>query len=125
MEREIISTKNAPAPVGPYSQAVKVGDFIYVSGQVAIVPATGKLAGDGIEEQTKQSLENIKVILEAAGSSLDRVVKVGVFIKDLDEFQEMNKTYSRYFTKGFPARFCVQIAKLPLDAKVEIEAIAF
>ena len=124
MKKEIISTKSAPVPVGPYSQAVKVGEFIYVSGQVSMDSSTGKLVGASIEDQTRQCLENIKAILEVAGSSIDSVVKVSVFIKDMDEFQEMNKIYGQYFTKNFPARSCVQVAKLPLDVKVEIEVIA-
>ena len=124
MKKEIISTRNAPVPVGPYSQAVKAGELIYVSGQVPIDSSTGKSVGASVGDQTRQCLENIKTILEVAGSSLDNVVKVSVFIKDMDEFQVMNKIYGQYFTKSFPARSCVQVAKLPLDAKVEIDAIA-
>jgi len=104
MEKETVVIKNAPAPLGPYSPAVKVGDFVFVSGQVPIDPSTGKL----IE----------------SGSSPDKVVKVVVFIKDMDDFQAMNKVYAEYFTSAHPARSCVQVARLPLDAMVEIEAIA-
>jgi len=124
MEKETVVIKNAPAPLGPYSPAVKVGDFVFVSGQVPIDPSTGKLIETGIEEQVRQSLDNVKALLEASGSSLDKVVKVVVFIKDMDDFQAMNKVYAEYFTSAHPARSCVQVARLPLDAMVEIEAIA-
>ena len=124
MKKEIIVTKKAPAAIGPYSQAVKVGEFIFVSGQLPIDPSTGKLVGGDIENQTRQCLENLKSILEAAGSSLDKTVKVTVFLKDMDDFSEINKVYKQYFTKDFPARCCIEVAKLPMDTGVEIEATA-
>jgi 2-iminobutanoate/2-iminopropanoate deaminase len=122
--KEIVFAKKAPVAIGSYSQAVKAGGFVFVSGQVPIDPATGELVGETVEEQTRQSLENIKAILTAAGVSLDKVVKVSVFIKNMDDFEAVNKIYSQYFAERFPARVCVQVAKLPLDAKLEIEAIA-
>lgn len=124
MEKEIVFTRKAPVAIGPYSQAVKAGGFIFVSGQVPVDPATGELVGETVEEQTSQSLENIKAILTAVGVSLDKVVKASVFIKNMDDFEAVNKIYSQYFAEHFPARVCVQVAKLPLDAKLEIEAIA-
>jgi len=124
MKGEIIITENAPAPVGPYSQGVKVREFIFTSGQIAIDPQTGRLVGGGIEEQTRQVLENIRAILEAVGSSLGNVVNVTAFIKDMDDFAAMNKVYAQYFTEGFPTRCCVQVSKLPMDVKVELEAVA-
>lgn len=124
MVKETIITKKAPAAIGPYSQAIKAGELIFVSGQIPIDPLTGKLVVGSIESQTRQCLENIKAILEAAGSSLDRVVKATVFIKDMDDFQAINEIYSQYFINDFPARVCVQVAELSLGAKVEIEVIA-
>jgi len=124
MKKEIITTEKAPVALGPYSQAVKVGKFIFVSGQIPIDPSTGKLVGEGIEEQTKQALENIKAILEVAGSSLDEIVKVTAFIKDMDDFVAMNKVYAQYFSGNFPARCCVQVSKLPMDVKLEFEVVA-
>jgi len=124
MKKDIISTKNAPAALGPYSQAVKGGEFIFISGQIPIDPTTGKLVVDDIKSQTRQSLENIKVILEAAGSSLAKVIKVSVFLSDMDDFQKMNEIYRQYFPDNFPARSSVKVSELPMNAKVEIEAIA-
>jgi len=124
MQKEIIITNSAPIPIGPYSQGVKVGEFVFVSGQLPIDLSTGEIAEGDIEGQTKQSLENMMAILQAAGSSLDKVVKTIVFMKDMKEFPSMNKIYSKYFVESFPARSCVEVSKLPLDAKVEIEAIA-
>jgi 2-iminobutanoate/2-iminopropanoate deaminase len=123
VEKELLATDKAPAAIGPYSQAVKAGDFIFVSGQIPIDPKTGELVGDNIKDQTRQSLENIKNILEAAGSSLDKIVKTVVFIKDMNDFGEMNEVYSIFLQQSLPARACVQVAKLPLDVRVEIEAI--
>jgi len=124
MKKEIITTEKAPVALGPYSQAVKAGKFIFVSGQIPIDPSTGRLVQGGIETQARRSLENLKAILEAANSSLDRTVKVTVFLKDMNDFAEMDKIYRQYFIEEFPARCCVQVAKLPMDARVEIEAIA-
>lgn len=122
-----VSTTNAPAAIGPYSQAVRVGDFLYTSGQVALDPATGRLVSGGIAEQTERALENLKAVLEAAGSSLAAVVKTVVFLKDMNDFAAMNAVYGRYLApEGVvaPARSTVEVARLPKDALVEIEVIA-
>ena len=124
MEKVIISTSNAPAAIGPYSQAVKVGNLVYTSGQLAINVATGELINDDIKKATAQSLDNVKAILAEAGTSLDKVVKTLVFLKDMNDFAEMNEVYAQYFNTNPPARSCVQAAKLPKDAIVEIEVIA-
>ncbi|MCB2354294.1 RidA family protein [Clostridium estertheticum] len=124
MEKNIINTNNAPAALGPYSQAVKVGNILYTSGQLAINPVTGEFINDDIKKATAQSLDNVKAILEEAGSSLDKVVKTLVFLKDMDDFAQMNEIYSKYFTTNPPARSCIQAGKLPKDALVEIEVIA-
>ena len=124
MEKIIISTNNAPAAIGPYSQAVKVGNLLYTSGQLAINVATGELINDDIKKATAQSLDNVKAILAEAGSSLDKVVKTLVFLKDMNDFAAMNEVYAQYFSENPPARSCVQAAKLPKDAIVEIEVIA-
>ncbi|MDH5364385.1 MAG: RidA family protein [Dehalococcoidia bacterium] len=124
MKREIIATEKAQQHSVPYSQAVKAGKFIFVSGQIPIDSSTGKLVGEGIEEQTRQVLENIKAILEVAGASLDEIVKVTVFIKDMDDFVAMNKVYAQYFSENFPVRCFVQVSKLPMDVKLEFEAVA-
>ena len=124
MKKEIIATQKAPAAVGPYSQAVKAAPFLFVSGQLPTDPATGKFAGQGIAEQTRQCLENLKAVLEAAGSGLAQVVKATVFIKDMNEFEAMNQVFRQYFAQNPPARACVEVARLPRDARVEIEVIA-
>ena len=123
MKREVIHTNNAPGSIGPYSQGIIVGDFVYTSGQIPINPATGVMETD-IKLATKQSMENIKAILEAAGTSLENVVKTSIFLKDLNDFAVVNEVYGTYFTENPPARSCVQVAKLPKDAVIEIEAIA-
>ena len=123
MKREVIHTNNAPGAIGPYSQGVIVGDFVYTSGQIPINPATGVMETD-IKLATKQSMENVKAILEAAGTSLENVVKTSIFLKDLNDFAAVNEVYGTYFTENPPARSCVQVAKLPKDAVIEIEAIA-
>ena len=123
MQKEIISTPNAPAAIGPYSQGIKVGDMVFTSGQMPVNPATGELVTE-IKAATKQSLENVKAILEQAGTSLDKVVKVVVFIKDMNGFAKVNEVYGQYFTENPPARSCVVVARLPKDCLVEIEAIA-
>lgn len=123
MKREVIHTNNAPGAIGPYSQGIIVGDFVYTSGQIPINPATGVMETD-IKLATKQSMENIKAILEAAGTSLENVVKTSIFLKDLNDFAVVNEVYGTYFTENPPARSCVQVAKLPKDAVIEIEAIA-
>jgi 2-iminobutanoate/2-iminopropanoate deaminase len=124
MEKQIISTSKAPAALGPYSQAVRVGNVLYTSGSLAINAATGEFINDDIKKATAQSLENLKFILEEAGTSLDKVVKTLVFLKDMNDFADMNEVYSQYFTTNPPARSCVEVAKLPKDALVEIEVIA-
>ena len=123
MKREIIHTNNAPGAIGPYSQGIIVGDFVYTSGKIPINPATGVMETD-IKLATKQSMENIKAILEEAGTSLENVVKTSIFLKDLNDFAAVNEVYGTYFTENPPARSCVQVAKLPKDAVIEIEAIA-
>ena len=123
MKREVIHTNNAPGAIGPYSQGVIVGDFVYTSGQIPINPATGEMETN-IKLATKQSMENVKAILEAAGTSLENVIKTSIFLKDLNDFTAVNEVYGTYFTENPPARSCVQVAKLPKDAVIEIEAIA-
>jgi 2-iminobutanoate/2-iminopropanoate deaminase len=124
MEKQIVSTAKAPAALGPYSQAVKVGNLLYTSGQLAINAETGEFINDDIQKATAQSLENVKAILEEAGTSLDKVVKTLVFLKDMNDFAAMNEVYAKYFSVNPPARSCVQAGKLPKDALVEIEVIA-
>ncbi|MGG7058314.1 RidA family protein [Clostridium nigeriense] len=123
MQKEIISTPNAPAAIGPYSQGIKIGDMVFTSGQIPVNPVTGEIAIE-IKAATKQSLENVKAILEEAGTSLDKVVKVVVFIKDMNDFAKVNEVYGQYFTENTPARSCVEVARLPKDCLIEIEAIA-
>ena len=122
--KEIISTTGAPGAIGPYSQAVKAGDVLFVSGQLPIDPATGAFAGDDIAAQTRQSLTNVKNIVEAAGMTMADVVRVGVFLQDMEHFGAMNAVYGEFFTGDCPARAAVQVARLPKDALVEIEAVA-
>jgi 2-iminobutanoate/2-iminopropanoate deaminase len=124
MKREVISTDKAPAAVGPYSQAVRVGDFVFAAGQVAIDPAAGKLIESNTAAQTRQALTNLSAVLEAAGSSLNRVVKTTVFLKDMGQFKAMNDVYAEFFPSDPPARSTIEVAALPLGALVEIEAIA-
>jgi len=122
--RKVIETDKAPAAIGPYSQAIDTGGFIFTSGQIPVDPSTGEVVQGGIEAQTAQVLENLKQVLEAAGSSLPNVIKTTVFIKDMGSFSAMNKVYETYFTEPFPARSCVEVARLPKDVLVEIEAVA-
>ena len=122
--KQIISTQNAPAAIGPYSQAVQAGGLLFVSGQIPVDPATGEVVEATIQAQAQRSLENVKAVLAAAGASLDNVVKTTVFLKDMDDFVEMNRIYKTFFTADCPARSAVQVAKLPKDVLVEIEAIA-
>ena len=123
MKKEIISTSNAPSAIGPYSQGIKIGDMIFTSGQIPVNPSTGEVVTE-IKAATKQSLEKVKAILEAAGSSLEKVVKVVVFIKDMNDFAQVNEVYGEYFIENPPARSCVEVARLPKDCVIEIEAIA-
>lgn len=122
--KKIIATTNAPGAIGPYSQAVDCGAFLITSGQVPIDPATGEFVPGSIAEQTRQSLTNVKAILEAAGLTMDHVVKTTVFLQDMGDFAAMNAVYAEFFTEGnYPARSAVEVAKLPKGALVEIEAI--
>jgi 2-iminobutanoate/2-iminopropanoate deaminase len=122
--REIIQTDNAPGAIGPYSQAIKAGGFVFVSGQIPTDPQTGEFVAGGITEQTEQVLKNLKAVLEAAGSSLDQVVKTTVFLADMKDFPGMNEVYATFFSGAPPARATVAAAGLPRDARVEIEAVA-
>lgn len=122
MAKKIIATTNAPGAIGPYSQGVQIGNLVYTSGQLGMT-AAGEMPAS-IEEQTKLSLENVKAILTEAGTDLSKVVKTLVFIKDMNDFGAMNGVYQQFFTENFPARSCVEVARLPKDALVEIEVIA-
>ena len=121
---KVISTKKAPAAIGPYSQAIQVGNLVYTSGQIPIDPATGAFAEGGIKEQTRQSLTNVKAILEEAGLSMSNVVKTTVFMGDMGDFAEMNAVYAEFFTEPYPARSAVAVKTLPKGALVEIEVVA-
>ena len=122
--KKIVKTDMAPAAIGPYSQAVDAGDFVFVAGQIPIVPAQGKIVEDRVAGQTRQVLENIKHILSAAGLGLENVVKTTVFLKSMGDFREMNEVYAEYFEKDPPARATIEVAGLPLGALVEIETVA-
>jgi 2-iminobutanoate/2-iminopropanoate deaminase len=124
MSREVVFTDKSPKPIGPYSQAIKVKGLVFCSGQVAINPKTGEAVTGSITVQTRQILENLKTVLEAAGSSLDKVVKTTVFLRDMKDFPEMNTEYGKWFPKAPPARSTVQVAALPRDSAIEIDAIA-
>lgn len=119
-----IKTNNAPTAIGPYSQAVQVGNFLFCSGQIPINPVTGEIVTGGINEQTKQVFENIKAVLKAGNADLSDVVKTTVFIKDLNDFAGLNEVYASYFKSPYPARSCVEVARLPKDVLVEIEVLA-
>lgn len=121
---KVIQTQKAPAAVGPYSQAIEVNGLIFTSGQLPIIPESGEFINDDIKKATARSLENIKEILQEAGSSLDKVVKVNIFLKDMNDFSSVNEVYSKYFTTNKPARSCVEVSKLPKDGIIEIEAVA-
>ena len=121
--KEVVSTDKAPAAVGPYSQAIKNGGLVYVSGQIPIDPATGKMP-EATTDQARQCLNNIKAILETAGSSMDKAIRIGIFMTDLADFKPVNEVYATFFTSACPARATVQVAALPLGAKIEIEAVA-
>lgn len=124
MSKQAVRTDAAPAAIGPYSQGIIAGGLVFTSGQAALIPGTKTLAEGGIQAQTRQTLDNIKAVLEAAGSSMERVVKVTVFLKNMDEFAAMNEVYATYFPGPPPARSTVEVARLPMDALVEIEAVA-
>ncbi|MFR7873464.1 RidA family protein [Peptoniphilus sp. HMSC062D09] len=119
-----LHTDKAPAAVGPYSQATEVNGFIFTSGQIPLIPETGELVSDDIKKATARSLDNIKAILEEAGSSMDKVLKVNIFLDDVNDFAAVNEVYAEYFTEHKPARSCVEVANLPKKALIEIEAIA-
>ena len=123
MENRSILTDKAPAPIGPYSQAKVVNGFIFTAGQIPINPVTGKMVEGDIKVQARQALENLKAVLETGGSGMDKTVKVTVFLMDLSDFSAMNEVYAEYFGKSKPARSAVQVAKLPLNALIEIEAV--
>ena len=122
--KETVTTNNAPGAIGPYSQAIKAGGLVFCSGQIPIDPATGDFVSDVVAEQTEQVLKNLSEVLSAAGTSLDNVVKTTVFLADMNDFAEMNEVYGRFFSENKPARATVQAARLPRDARVEIDCIA-
>lgn len=122
--KKVISTTKAPAAIGPYSQAVQVGNLVYTSGQIPVDPATGVFAEGGIKEQTRQSLLNVKAVLEAAGLTMSDVVKTTVFMADMSDFADMNAVYAEFFSEPYPARSAVAVKTLPKGALVEIEAVA-
>jgi 2-iminobutanoate/2-iminopropanoate deaminase len=124
MDRKIILTDKAPAPIGPYSQGISVKGLLFTAGQVPIDPAVGKVVANDIKSQTRQALENLRAVVEAGGSNLDKVIKVTVFLKDMNDFATVNEIYAEYFGQSKPARSAVQVAKLPLDVMIEIEAVA-
>lgn len=124
MPREIVKTDAAPQAIGPYSQAIKANGFLFLSGQISLDPRTGQMVGQDIKTQTKRVMENIKAVLEAAGSSLEKVVKCTVFLRDMNDFGPMNEEYGSYFKELPPARTTVQVAKLPRDALMEVDVIA-
>ena len=124
VNREVVATKDAPQPIGPYSQAIKAGGFVFASGQIALDPATGKLIEGDIKAQTERVLKNLSAVLAAAGSSMDRVVRTTVFLKNISDFQAMNEVYGKFFTNAPPSRTTVQAAGLPRDALLEIDVMA-
>lgn len=122
--KTIISTDKAPQAIGPYSQAVEVNGMIYTSGMIPINPVDGTLVTGSVEEQAEQALKNLKALVEESGSSMEQVIKTTVFIKDMNDFAKINEVYARYFTDNYPSRSCVEVARLPKDVLIEIEAIA-
>lgn len=122
--KKVISTTNAPSAIGPYSQAIQVGNLVYTSGQIPINPATGAFAEGGVKEQTRQSLLNVQAILKEAGTSMENVIKTTVFMADMNDFAAMNAVYAEFFTEPFPARSAVAVKTLPKGALVEIEVVA-
>jgi len=122
--KQVIATEKGPKAIGPYSQAIKAGGFVFLSGQVAFDPATGQLVEGDVAKQTARVLENLKAIAEAAGSSLEKAVKATVYLKDMNDFAAMNEVYAKYFSKEPPARATVEVARLPRDVRVEIDIIA-
>lgn len=124
MHKQVVVAENAPKAIGPYSAGVKIGGFVFTAGQLGINPETGSIVNGGIETETRQALKNLRAVLEAGGSSLSNVIKTTVFLRDMNDFTTMNAVYAEFFSENFPARSAVQVARLPLDAQVEIEAIA-
>jgi 2-iminobutanoate/2-iminopropanoate deaminase len=124
VRKDVISNSKAPAALGPYSQAIRWGDLIFVSGQIPIDPATSQVVGDDVAAQTERVLQNLAAVLEAAGASLSQVLKTTVYLRDLNDFGKMNEVYARFFSEQPPARATVQVARLPRDVSVEIEAVA-
>ena len=124
MHKQIVVAENAPKAIGPYSAGVKIGDFVFTAGQLGINPETGSIVHGGIAAETRQALKNLRAVLETGGSSLSNVIKTTVFLRDMNDFTTMNAVYAEFFTENFPARSAVQVARLPLDAQVEIEAVA-
>lgn len=123
--KKVISTNNAPQAIGPYSQAIEFNNIVYTSGVIPINPETGELVAGSIEEQAEQAIKNLAALVKDAGSSVDNVIKTTVFIKDMNDFSKVNAIYAKYFTKDCPARSCVEVARLPKDVLIEIEAIAY
>ena len=124
MPKSVVSTQQAPQAIGPYSQAIRLGNLLFTAGQIPLDPATGKLVEGDIEQQTERVMQNLKAILEAAGSSLDRVVKTTCFLANLDDFQRFNQVYGRHFSSSPPARSTVEVSRLPAGARVEVEVVA-
>jgi 2-iminobutanoate/2-iminopropanoate deaminase len=124
MGKSVIATEKAPAAIGPYSQGIRIRGLVFTSGQIAIDPANSEVVSDKIEEQTRQVFENLKAVLEAGGSSLHQIIKTTVYLKEMSDFQAMNKVYAEYFTENRPARSTIEVSRLPKDVKIEIEVIA-
>jgi len=125
MKKEIIISKKVPATIGPYSPALKIGNLVFTSGQLPMDPLNGEIVKEEIEAQARRSLENLKAVLESYSIGMENVVKTTIFLKDMNNFSRINKIYGEYFTGQFPARSCVEVSRLPKDADIEIEAIAF
>ncbi len=123
MEKFVVSTKAAPAAIGPYSQAIEVNGVIYTSGMIPVIPETGEVV-EGIEAQARQALSNVRALLESQGSGMEHIIKTTVFIKNMDDFAKVNEVYASFFKSDFPARSCVEVARLPKDVLIEVEAIA-
>ncbi len=121
--KKIISTTNAPAAIGPYSQAVQAGNLLFTSGVIPVIPATGELAEGGIEAQANQAFKNLTALIQDAGASVENTIKTTVFLKNMNDFAKVNEIYATYFTDNFPARSCVEVARLPKDVQIEVEAI--
>lgn len=121
--KKVISTDQAPAAIGPYSQAIEIGNFVFTSGMIPINPATGELVTGSVEAQAEQAFSNLQHLIEASGSSMDKVIKTVVFIQNMEDFGKINEIYAKYFPEPYPARSCVEVARLPKDVALEVEAI--